>query len=152
MVDFCYLSDSEKTLKIQFFTKIKSLLVIGFFAMSQSAQARPALQDVPEIDDNMLAIAIAYEISKECDHFEAKKFKGLTFLLNLKSKAQKMGYTDDEVRAYVKSDEQKGRLRRRGETYLQSKGFDPFSQAGLCSAGFVEVENKSLIGSFLRKN
>ena len=86
-------------------TLVVSALILNAFAGSVSAKA---LRDEPSIDDNMLKVAIAIEISDKCSNIAARKLKGLNYLWSLKSKAADLGYSDDEIRAYVESKSEKG--------------------------------------------
>lgn len=110
----------------------------------------PPLREVQEIDQNMLWAGLAVEVSDECSTIEVKKIKGISFLWGLKNKASAMGYTDDEIRAYVESDDEEARIRRLGEAYVRQAGFDPKTPEGLCAFGEAEIARGSVIGSFLR--
>ncbi|WP_438992406.1 DUF5333 domain-containing protein [Lentibacter sp.] len=114
------------------------------------AAAKPNLRDVREIDDQMLNVGLALIISKECDSISERKLKGLSFLWDLKKRANALGYSDDEINAYRKSDAEKARLRAAGEDYVKSKGLNPKDAADLCKLGYAEIENGSTIGSLLR--
>jgi len=119
-------------------------------ASAAVADDLPPLREVAEIDNGMLAVAIAVEISDNCPGLEARRFKGLTFLWNLKAKAGELGYTDDQVTTYVESDEEEARIRELGEAYVTSLGFDPKTEDGLCAAGVHEMQARTKAGSFLR--
>lgn len=118
--------------------------------LTYSAGAKAALRDVPEIDDNMLWVAIAIEISDKCDEIKPRTIRGLFFLNNLKQRALSMGYSDEEIQAYVKSDEEKARMRERGEAYMKSKGLDPADIGDLCTLGHAEIARNSQIGVLLK--
>lgn len=114
------------------------------------AMAKPPLREVKEIDQNMLWVAIAIEVSDECKTIKPRTAKGLSYLWGLKSKASKLGYSDDEIRAYIESDAEEKRIRSLGEAYIRAAGFDPKTKAGLCAFGEAEIARGSIIGSFLR--
>ena len=125
-----------------------ALIMAGFAATA--AMAKPALRDVPEIDDQMLRVGLALEISEQCDEIGARTLKGLSVLWSVKRRANELGYTNDEINAYRKSDEEKARIRARGEAYVKSKGLDPTSAADLCKLGKAEIAEGSVIGSLLK--
>lgn len=114
------------------------------------AEAKPPLRDVKEIDDSMMWVAIAHEISERCDEIEPRIFKGLTYLNSLRHKAQSLGYTNEEIKAYHKSDDERARMRRKGEAFVASKGLDPNRAEDLCKLGHAEIERNSMIGTFLK--
>lgn len=125
-------------------------LLLSFALISgTAASAKPLLRDVREIDDAMLWVAMAIEISDKCDEIEPRTFKGLSVLYALKRRAQKLGYTSAEIKAYVKSPDEKARMRKRGEKYVKSRGLEPSDPAALCSLGHAEINRSSAIGVLL---
>lgn len=114
------------------------------------AMAKPPLRNVAEIDDNMLWVALAIEISDRCDSIAPRTLKGLAFLSDLQGRAKSLGYSSDEIKAYVKSGEEKARIRARGESYVRAKGLDPKNNQDLCTLGRDEMSKSSQIGVLLR--
>lgn len=112
--------------------------------------AKTPLRDVKVIDDNMLAVALALEVSKKCGEIDARKLKGMNFLFSLKRKANALGYSDDEINAYRKSDTEKARIRARGEKVVKSKGLNPKDPSDLCKFGHAEIAKGSQIGALLK--
>lgn len=129
---------------------LKSAVLAGGILAGTMATAKPALRDVKEIDDQMLNVGIALVISEECGSITERKLKGLSFLWDLKKRANALGYSDDEIDAYRKSKAEKARLRAAGEDYVKSKGLNPKVAADLCKLGLAEIKNGSTIGSLLR--
>ncbi|WP_163851033.1 DUF5333 domain-containing protein [Pseudooceanicola aestuarii] len=115
-----------------------------------AAGAKTPLRDVAEIDDNMLWVALAIEISDKCEAIRPRTLKGFAFLASLKGTAEDLGYTSDEINAYVDSDAEKARIRAKGEAYVKSQGFDPENTADLCTLGRAEIDRSSRIGSLLK--
>ncbi|MDU8929041.1 DUF5333 domain-containing protein [Alisedimentitalea sp. MJ-SS2] len=118
--------------------------------LATTALAKTPLRDVSAIDDNMLYVALALEVSDKCGTIDARKVKGLNFLWSLKRKANSLGYSDDEINAYRKSPDEKARMRSKGEAYVKSKGFNPKSSEGLCKFGQAEIAARSTIGGLLK--
>jgi hypothetical protein len=108
------------------------------------AAGKPALRDVAQIDDRMLWVALALEIS------DPRTVRGLNYLWSIRSDAQKLGYSNAEIKAYVDSDAEKARMRGRGEAYVRSHGLNPENDADLCKLGQAEIAKGSQIGAFLR--
>lgn len=130
--------------------KLILALCIGMVAGTGFAHERPPLREVSEIDDSMLWVAIAHEISEECDEINPRILRGLNYLNSLRSKARSLGYTNEEIRAYHKSDEERERMRRRGEAFVIAQGLDPNNAEDLCTLGHTEIARNSMIGTFLR--
>jgi hypothetical protein len=131
----------------RFRSVILAALLIAPLAGGANAKS---LRDEPTIDGPMLNVAIAIEISDKCSSIDARKLKGLNFLWSLKTKAAGLGYSDDQIKAYVESDAEKSRIRALGEAYVRAAGLNPTSDADLCTLGQQEIAAKSLIGSLLR--
>lgn len=129
-------------------------LMAGLAAMMLAAPAmaagKPALRDVAQIDDRMLWVAIAIEISDRCDSIDPRTMRGLTYLWDIRSTAQQLGYSHDEIKAYVDSETEKARMRERGEAYVRAQGLNPDNDADLCTLGQAEIAKGSQIGAFLR--
>lgn len=124
--------------------------VVGAALIGSVAAAKPQLRDVKEIDSKMLEIGIALEITKQCERISARKLKGLAVLWQLKMRANTLGYSDDEINAYRKSEAEKARLRALGQDYVKSKGLNPQSAADLCRLGDAEIAKGSVIGRLLK--
>jgi len=128
-----------------------SALALGLvLTTAASAEAKLPLRDVPKIDNNMLWVALAIEISDKCDQIKPRTLKGLLFLNSLKKTARAMGYSDAEIKEYVKSDEEKARMRDRGEAYVKSKGLNPADTGDLCTLGHAEIAQNSQVGVLLK--
>ncbi|SFI56973.1 DUF5333 domain-containing protein [Celeribacter neptunius] len=125
-------------------------LALALVSGAAAAAELPPLREVAEIDRNMLWAGLAVEVGDECPTIDVKKIKGLSFLWGLKNRASDLGYSDDEIRAYVESDSEELRIRRLGEDYVRAAGFDPKTPEGLCAFGEAEIARGSIIGSFLR--
>lgn len=118
--------------------------------VTTSASALPPLRDVREIDDNMLWVALAIEISDRCDSISPRTLRGLSFLWQLKARASELGYSDDAIDAYVSSKAEKSRMRDRGEAYMRAQGLNPEKDRDLCKLGRREMKKGSQIGAFLK--
>jgi hypothetical protein len=130
--------------------RVMMSLIVSFSVLAGAASAKAALRDVPEIDDNMLWVAIAIEIGDKCDVIAPRTVRGLAFLYSLKKKANALGYSDAEIDAYRKSDVEKARIRAEGEAYVKSKGLNPAVPADLCTLGQAEIAKGSQIGVLLK--
>ena len=114
------------------------------------AAAKPSLRDVPEIEDPLFAVAVANEIREVCPTISGRLTKGIGILWNLRARANQLGYTDDEIRAYVKSPEEKARMRAKGMQVLAQYGpvSDPQTY---CAYGRAEIAKGSAIGALLKE-
>lgn len=119
-------------------------------AIPAMAAGKTPLREVPQIDDRMLWVAIAIEISDRCDSIDPRTMRGLNYLWTLRSEARDLGYSTAEIKAYVDSKAEKTRMRARGEAYMRARGLNPENNADLCTLGQAEIAKGSQIGAFLR--
>ena len=126
------------------------LLVASALLWPVAGHAKPPLRDVDEIDNELYYIAIANEIDKRCDAISGRRFKAINVMWGLKRKANDLGYSDAEIRAYVESDAEKARMRRKGEAYLSANGVSDGKPESFCALGRAEIKRNSAIGVYLR--
>ncbi|WP_369933885.1 DUF5333 domain-containing protein [Ruegeria sp. A3M17] len=131
---------------------VKLLIVLSVLVIPAAVEAKPPLREVKEIDDELYYIAIANEISDYCPSISGRRFKAIGVMWGLKSKANNLGYSDGEIRAYVESDAEKDRMRAKGEAYLTANGVSYDNPKSFCTLGQAEIERNSAIGVYLRAN
>lgn len=133
-------------------SQVKMLTLLSLMALPTVAEAKPPLREVKEIDNELYYIAIANEISEYCPSISGRRLKAIGVLWGLKSQANKLGYSDNEIRAYVDSDAEKDRMRAKGEAYLAQHGVTYENPNSFCTLGRAEIERNSAIGVYLRAN
>tara|TARA_Y100000815_G_scaffold147649_1_gene133562 strand:- start:811 stop:1329 length:519 start_codon:yes stop_codon:yes gene_type:complete len=128
---------------------VAAALILGLSAASP-ALSKPSLRDVPEIENSLFSIAIADEVRDQCDGINARLLKAIGQLRALKARANDLGYSDDEIRAYVESDGEKARMRAKGEAFLKQNGVRLDAPETFCAFGHAEIAKNSAIGALLR--
>lgn len=124
-----------------------------FAALPVAAQSsKPPMRDVPEIADGVFVILVANQIRRKCDDISGRLLKGIGEIRRLKARANELGYSDDEIRALLDSEDEKARMIQRGRKYMASKGLDYDAPGDLCRLGHLEMKEKSAIGALLRAN
>ena len=119
-------------------------------AWANAAQALPPLRSVAQIDDGLMAVALADEIRKTCDDIAPRMVRAYFYLNSLEQKAQNLGYSRDEIKRHVKSPEEKARMRKKAQNYVRAQGLNPANTADLCILGRQEIAKGSQIGALLR--
>jgi hypothetical protein len=112
--------------------------------------ARPPLSQVAEIDNALMAIAIADEIRKRCDGIDARMLRAYTRIQQLESRARSLGYSKSEIEDYVTSKAEKARMRVKAEGYLAGQGVNAADTSALCRFGRAQIAQGGAIGSLLR--
>lgn len=119
-------------------------------AWANAAQALPPLRSVAQIDDGLMAVALADEIRKNCDDIAARMVRAYFYINSLEQKAQNLGYSRDEIKRHVKSPEEKARMREKAQNYVRAQGLNPANTADLCTLGRQEIAKGSQIGALLK--
>lgn len=132
---------------------MRAMIMALIFSLSAGAiSARPQLRDVPEIDGALLAMGIADEIRKNCPDISARLLRAMNAITEVKARARDMGYTDEEIDAYRKSDAEKARLEGLRDAYLATGGVTEGASDAYCRLGRQEIEKGGRIGALLRMN
>ncbi|WP_420567029.1 DUF5333 domain-containing protein [Thalassovita sp.] len=130
--------------------KIFPLVLAASITAAMPAFAKVPLRDVAEIDDGLFAVAVADEIRKQCNSISARMFRALGYMNALERRARDLGYSKAEIDAYVKSPDEKARMRKRGEAYLKANGVSYADPETFCTLGRAEISKGTQIGQLLR--
>ena len=141
-----WLSQTKEKVMLRSVALLAALLALS----PMSAVAKPPLRDVPEIEAPLFAVAVAKEVADHCDSIGARLLKGIGELRRLRAKANALGYSDTEIRAYIESDTEKARMRAKGEQLLLQSGVSYENPETFCAFGRAEIEKNSAIGVLLR--
>jgi hypothetical protein len=126
-----------------------AVLGLALLGGALQAQEKPALRDVPALDNGLFTLGLADQIRKTCPTISARMFVALGAYSDLRQTAKDMGYTRAEVEAHLDSDAEKDRLRARARSYFEEKGLRP-DPAGHCALGKMEIAAGSDVGRLLR--
>lgn len=129
------------------------LVLTTLVALSIAGGANAARADLAgeaDINAGLLAVAAADKIRRECSDLSGKFWAARSYVNQLKGMAEKRGYTEAQIDAYVSDSAEQARMRERRNAYFASKGASNFDAASLCKLGQTEIKNRSRIGSFLK--
>ena len=126
------------------------LICFSWLSLAPIANAKSLLIENEDIWYELLQISVASKISEECTSIEARKIKGLFALLQIKSVAKELGYTDNEINEFVSSEENKKKLKNETDVYLLDNGVDLNNVKTVCLFGQSEIDQETTIGSLLR--
>ena len=128
--------------------KLITLAILA--AMATGAEARVQLKDDATIEDGLKVVAIGKILYKGCEQIKPRRLKAFSFARSLQSRARALGYSDDEIDAYLDSDADKDRVKSKARAYLQARGVDFAKPATLCTVGAAEIQAETAVGRFLR--
>ncbi|MBM2576198.1 DUF5333 domain-containing protein [Jannaschia sp. Os4] len=118
-------------------------------ALAAPLPAAADLGDEPNVVEPLIAIGIAYEISKRCDSISARRVRGVTQLMSIRGRASDLGYSKSEIDAWIDDDAEKDRLEAVARERLAAMGAPEGNEAAHCEVGRAEIAKDSYIGSFL---
>ena len=129
----------------------KILMTAAVLATALTGAARAeGLADEPEIRDGLLVVGMAYEISRKCESIDARKLTGIRTLLNLKSRARELGYSSEEIDAYIDDKTEKARLEGIARGQLAQLGVVADDPETYCVVGRDQIAKGTGIGRLLR--
>jgi len=129
---------------------IITALSLGIVALAGNLSAQTALKDVAEVRDGIIVVGMAYEISEQCDSISARLFRGVLYLNSLKNRARDLGYSDEEIDAYVNDSDEKRRLEIIAREQLASLGVVQGETSTYCAVGREQIAAQTPVGQLLR--
>ena len=119
-------------------------------ASAALAETRPGLPNEPHATAMLVEARVADRVRRECSSIDGRMLRAISEARQLKAWANGRGYSDDEIRSFLDSREQKDRIYALAETRLQRNGAVPGQPETYCIAGRAEMEAGTLAGSLLR--
>ena len=133
-------------------TRFLPPLALGLLAALPAmagAQDLPPLGQQEVITEGLINTAIAYELDRKCDELEGRRLQGIAFLWSLESEARRLGYSRDEIQAFIDDDEEKDRLEAIARERLRGMGAVEGEWDTYCAVGRDEIAKGSQIGKLL---
>ncbi|ARE38568.1 hypothetical protein RGUI_0427 [Rhodovulum sp. P5] len=117
---------------------------------ASGAQELPPLRENARIYDTLFAASLGDEIQKNCPTISARMFFVWQQAKKLENYARSLGYSEDEVKAFLKSKEERALMRARRDAYLADHGVVEGDAQSYCRLGREEMKNGTFTGSLLR--
>jgi hypothetical protein len=114
------------------------------------AAAKPALREVAYVREGLIAAGMAIELGDKCDAVSVRLIRGYSFLGSLKSHARSLGYTSDEIDAYVDDRAEKARLEDIARARLRDLGVVDGEAETYCTVARAEIAADTPVGHLLR--
>jgi len=128
---------------------LTSAAMLWLTAVTGSAAAG-GLRDHRAVNDGLAIIASADMIRKNCGAISARMLNAWLYARSLRAMAREAGFSDAELKTYIKDKPAKARVKSNALAYLVSKGVDPAVARSYCSVGRYEIDRNSQIGVLLR--
>lgn len=127
-----------------------TVVMLGFVAFAGATAANPSIGEVSYITEGLINTAIAYEIDQRCDSLDGRIVAGVNFLWSLKAHASELGYSDDEIKAYIDNEDEKDRLEAIARQRLRDMGAVEGEWETYCTVGRAEMAARTPIGQLLK--
>lgn len=127
-----------------------AVLAVATVMAAGHASAQTALKDVAHVRDGIIAVGMAYEISEQCDNIRARLFRGYGYLQSLRSHASSLGFSDEEIDAYINDKAEKDRLEGIARAQLASLGAVADDPDSYCAVGRAQIAANTRVGWLLR--
>ena len=130
------------------------LFAAALFAatLPATAEGKVPLAEEGHINEQLIAGAAGDILRNTCPTLSARYFVVLSKLNALESYARAQGYTEAEVKVFLKDKAQKARVKAAANAYLAEAGAVEGDVDSYCVAGRSEIAKGTLVGSLLRSS
>ncbi len=123
---------------------------LAAFAFAAPAPAAEPLNQNAHITSSLVAAKVGDTIRKTCPSISARMFVVLDKMSALEDYARAQGYTEAEVKAFLKNKTEKKRINDLAAAYLKAAGAVEGDVESYCVAGRAEIAKGTLAGSLLK--
>ena len=127
-----------------------SLSLAALLTAAVPAYATVPLSQNQHITDSLVAAKVGDTIRKTCPSITARMFTVLGKMNDLEAYARAQGYTEAEVKAFLKDQTEKKRINALATAYLKKAGAVEGDAESYCVAGKAEIAKGTLAGSLLK--
>lgn len=131
-------------------TKFIYAATLAVLLAASPARALEPLNKEAHINASLVAGQVGDTIRKTCPSISAKMFTVLGKLNALEDYAREKGYTEAEVKAFLKDKTEKARIKALAKDYLKAAGAVDGDAESYCKVGRDEIAKDTLAGSLLR--
>lgn len=115
------------------------------------AQALEPLNQEAYINDRLVSARVADRIRRECPSISANMLKAFGEAQALKAYAQRKGYPDAQIDAFLDDRKERQRIYALAEDYMRKRGVKDGNADSFCALGYAEINARSVTGSLIRK-
>ncbi len=133
-------------------SRIAIFLGLALFALPTLAasQGRVPLAEEAHINEELVAAKAGDILRNTCPEVSARWLVIWDKTWALRQYAVQQGYTEPEVKAFLKDPAQKARIQAEAEAYLARAGARPGDVESYCQVGRDEVARGTLLGQIIR--
>lgn len=125
-------------------------VLTALITTSAMAEAITPLNKEKHINSSLVSVAIGNYIRKSCPTISGRRILAIRKGFALKDYALDKGYTEPEIRKFLKDPTEKKRIKGIAWSYLTKRGVVIGDTESFCQAGRAEIAKKTLTGTLLR--
>jgi hypothetical protein len=129
--------------------RFSALAIAAAVAFATPASADVALNKNAHITESLVAAQVGDILRKSCSSISARFVVVFQKMNALEAYARSEGYTETEVRAFLKDKAEKARIKGLADSYLAAAGVVADDEESYCASGRNEIAKETLAGSFL---
>ena len=118
-------------------------------AVPAAAEAPVPLNKEAHINEQLVAVVVGDTIRKTCPTISARMITVYIKAKKLEQYARDKGYSEAEVKVFLKDKAEKARVKGLAAAYIAKNGVVKGDTDSYCRLGRAEIEKGSLIGSLL---
>ena len=114
------------------------------------ADVNAALRADPEIFNGLYVLGIAHGIRDTCPTIDARMLRANSVALSLYNHARSLGFSRNEIRAFLRDEANKAELRAIVIAYYNQQGAQVEQPDTICALGLAEIAAGTPSGALLR--
>lgn len=118
-------------------------------ALPAAADRYDALRGDPQIASGVLVAAIGDLIGDSCPGIGERRARSILALNALVGRAQSLGYSVGEIRAYADDKAEKARVKAQARVWMEQQGADPSDAAAVCAVARAQIAAGSPVGRLM---
>lgn len=123
---------------------------LSFLALPALAQAKVPLPEEEHINSQLRAAQIGDILRDTCPSVSARMIVVLGKMEALRRYAQNRGYTEEEVKVFLRDKQEKARVKAEAQAYLAEAGVIEGDVESYCRVAREEVAKATLVGQIIR--
>lgn len=116
------------------------------------ADERVPLHEDPYLEVGLRIVAQGYFMRKNCDEVSMRYLKALGLVRSLHARGEELGYSDDEMQAYLDNKHHKKRVEDLARAELVALGMDFDDPSTYCPVAKSQIAAGTLFGPYFRVN
>ena len=125
------------------------VLAAGLAAGAGAAQNPPPINQEQHINHSLVSAAVGALILQKCSSIKPRYFVIASKVNALERYALGLGYTEDQIDAFLDDKDERKRVRREANAYLRDLGVVKENPESYCVAGRSEIAKKTLTGEMI---